>query len=91
MMNSKNGWNRIKASFLLRGLLWCLCLMHDVSAGVRVLPLDGPRMGAIFLKLGQSTVLRFPEKPKKVVVGNKNFFNVEFIYIYSRLFLFFIF
>jgi len=25
------------------------------------------------------TVLRFLEKPKKVVVGNQNYFNVEFI------------
>ena len=36
-------------------------------------------MESIHLKLGQSTVLRFRETPKKVVVGNQNYFNVEFI------------
>ena len=36
-------------------------------------------MRQINLKMGQSTVLRFREKPKKVVVGNQNYFNIEFI------------
>lgn len=36
-------------------------------------------MQSVFLKMGQSTVLRFRNKPSKVVVGNSNYFNVEFV------------
>ena len=33
----------------------------------------------IHLSMGQSTILRFKEKPKKVVVGNANYMHIEFI------------
>ena len=33
----------------------------------------------IYLRMGQSTVMRFPEKPKKVILGNSNYYSVEFI------------
>lgn len=46
---------------------------------VRTVHTDERSMRPIYLKMGQSTVLRFDEKPKKVVVGNQNYFNVEFI------------
>ena len=36
-------------------------------------------MVPINLRMGQSTVLRFPEKPKKVILGNSNYYSVEFI------------
>lgn len=36
-------------------------------------------MSPIFLKMGKSTILRFVEKPKKVVVGNQNYYGLEFI------------
>lgn len=36
-------------------------------------------MKDIHLKMGQSTVIRFTEKPVKVVIGNQNFYSVEFI------------
>ncbi len=37
-------------------------------------------MNRIFLKMGQSTVLRFNgDRPKKVVIGNQNYYNVEFV------------
>lgn len=48
-------------------------------AKVRDLYVAANEMGTINLKMGQSTVLRFHEKPKKVVIGNQNYFNVEFI------------
>jgi hypothetical protein len=34
---------------------------------------------SIYLTLGRSTVLTFNDKPVKVVVGNKNYYNVEYI------------
>ncbi|MCB9061491.1 MAG: hypothetical protein H6622_08220 [Halobacteriovoraceae bacterium] len=46
---------------------------------IRMIEVSSKRMEPIYLKLGQSTVLRFRETPKKVVVGNQNYFNVEFI------------
>ncbi len=36
-------------------------------------------MAPIYLRLGKSTVLRFPDKPRKVVVGNQNYYGLEFI------------
>lgn len=49
------------------------------AAGIRTVYVDAKKMQTIFLKMGQSTVLRFREKPKKVVLGNSNYFSVEFI------------
>ncbi len=36
-------------------------------------------MTPIYLRLGKSTVLRFTDKPRKVVVGNQNYYGLEFI------------
>jgi hypothetical protein len=62
-------------------LLVCSSLISvSAFAGkIRTIEVSSKRMEPIYLKLGQSTVLRFRETPKKVVVGNQNYFNVEFI------------
>jgi hypothetical protein len=49
------------------------------QAKVRELYVNSNEMGTVNLKMGQSTILRFQEKPKKVVIGNQNYFNVEFV------------
>ena len=36
-------------------------------------------MNPVHLGMGQSTVLRFQDKPRKIVLGNKNYYNLEFI------------
>ena len=36
-------------------------------------------MQLINLKMGKASVLRFTEKPKKVVIGNQNYYSIEFI------------
>lgn len=46
---------------------------------VRTVYSDGVKMTPIHLRMGQSTVLRFTERPKKVVLGNSNYYSVEFI------------
>lgn len=46
---------------------------------VRTVYSDGVKMIPIQLRMGQSTVLRFAERPKKVVLGNSNYYSVEFI------------
>lgn len=62
---------------------WCILLISmsiEVWAGrVRTLATTACEMQAVSLMPGRSTVLRFPSPPKKVVLGNQNYFNVEFI------------
>ena len=53
--------------------------MEIYAGAVRVLVMDDTKAQAIYLCLGRSTVLRFPRKPQKIVAGNKNYFNFEFI------------
>lgn len=61
-------------------ILLVLLLSTTVWAGrVRTLPTNSREMPVISLMTGRSTVLRFPAAPKKVVLGNQNYFNVEFI------------
>lgn len=36
-------------------------------------------MAPVFLAMGRSTILRFDEKPKTSVIGNQNYFNIEYI------------
>ncbi|MBX3034590.1 MAG: hypothetical protein KF865_11755 [Bdellovibrionaceae bacterium] len=51
-----------------------------VHAGsVRTIGVNNDSMTPIYLRLGKSTVLRFPDKPRKVVVGNQNYYGLEFI------------
>jgi hypothetical protein len=65
--------NKLKAFII--GLL----ISQMAHAKVRELYVNQNEMGIVNLKMGQSTILRFQEKPKKVVIGNQNYFNVEFI------------
>ncbi|MFT6631901.1 MAG: hypothetical protein ACJAS4_001862 [Bacteriovoracaceae bacterium] len=63
--------------FLLLGLIFAGEIA--LAGNIRTIQVSSKEMRTIYLKLGQSTVLRFKETPKKVVVGNQNYFNVEFI------------
>lgn len=67
------------AYFILVWLSALLLFAADAWAGVRTVEASEQSMTPIYLSLGRSTVLRFPEKPRKVVLGNKNYFNIEFI------------
>ena len=52
---------------------FCLVFLKftELQAGtVRTVYSDGVTMLPVSLRMGQSTVLRFSEKPKKVVLGN---------------------
>lgn len=64
-----------------RGLLAAILLLPFYAQGgtVRDVKTDETSMERVYLRMGQSTVLRFPEKPKKVVLGNANYYSVEFI------------
>lgn len=68
----------IKRSTLVVAVVYLFTTTAKAST-IRELLVDSSKMQVIHLKIGQSTVLRFLEKPKKVVIGNQNYFNVEFI------------
>jgi len=62
--------------------IWVLLLLIiplTAQAKVRTVYVNDKKMEKIFLNMGKSTILRFREKPKKVVIGNQNYFQVEFI------------
>ena len=51
-----------------------------VLAGmVRDIHTDDRKMNPVHLGMGQSTVLRFQERPGKIVIGNRNYYNIEFV------------
>lgn len=56
-----------------------LSSLQSQAGTVRTAYGDGITMLPINLRMGQSTVLRFTEKPKKVILGNSNYYSVEFI------------
>jgi hypothetical protein len=68
-MKARNSW------LVLVGILVSLM----AQAAVRRVEVNSSSMAPIFLRMGKSTVLRFGEKPKKVVVGNQNYYGLEFI------------
>ena len=49
------------------------------ASGIRTVHVNDKKMQVVYLKMGMATVLRFTAKPKKVVIGNQNYFTVEFI------------
>ena len=46
---------------------------------VRIVRTNDRQMANIHLKIGNSTLLSFPKKPQKIVMGNPDFFMVEFV------------
>jgi phage-related protein len=49
------------------------------AEGVRTISVRSDEIQTIYLSMGKSTVVRFKERPKKVVVGNQNYFGIEYI------------
>jgi hypothetical protein len=49
------------------------------GAESRILRLDDKKIGKIFVSYGKSTILSFPSKPSKVILGNKGAFSLEYI------------
>ncbi len=66
----------------IRGLILVLTLLLGKGAlagTVRTIGVNNDSMAPIYVRLGKSTVLRFSDKPRKVVVGNQNYYGLEFI------------
>ena len=64
---------------IILSILFLTASAISQAGGIRTVYVNSKQMRTIKLRMGQSTVLRFREKPKKVVVGNSNYYNVEFI------------
>ena len=64
--------------FVVVCVLLC-CPLTAIANGIRTVQVNANKMQLIYLKMGRATVLRFTAKPKKVVIGNQNYFSVEFI------------
>ena len=64
--------------FILASVLLCVSLT-SLASSIRTMQVNAKKMQLIYLKMGRATVLRFTAKPKKVVIGNQNYFSVEFI------------
>jgi hypothetical protein len=45
----------------------------------RVIKLDEKKIGVVYVSFGKSTILSFPAKPSKVVLGNRGAFTLEYI------------
>ena len=59
----------------------CLSILISTNlyAGkIKTITVGPYKMGSVYLSTGRSTVLTFKEPPKKIIVGNSNYFNVEF-------------
>jgi hypothetical protein len=66
----------------LNNLLILGLLISSVAHGrreIREVSTNDRSIKPIFLALGRSTILKFREKPTNVVVGNKNYYNIEYI------------
>ena len=50
-----------------------------ISGQIRTVRVNDTKMQLINLKMGKASLLRFTEKPKKVVIGNQNYYSIEFI------------
>lgn len=67
---------------LIRSWIFGLALLlggQSFAGTVRTIGVNNESMAPIYLRMGKSTVLRFSDKPRKVVVGNQNYYGLEFI------------
>lgn len=60
-------------------LVFWLLSFNCYSGVVRNMHVDANKMFKVNLRMGRSTVLSFQEKPKRVVIGNQNYYNLEFV------------
>ena len=69
---------KAKIRILILALV-CFLSFKAEAGSIRTVGVSSDSMTPIYLKLGKSTVLRFTDKPRKVVVGNQNYYGLEFI------------
>ena len=60
-------------------IVWMLFVWRALAKEARVVKLSEKQTAKIYLKLGRATVLNFPVKPTKVILGNKGSFSIEYV------------
>ena len=66
-----------KSNLILFGIMLCNCLSAIPRA--RTVYMKDSDMEPVHVVLGRSTILSFPSKPNKVILGNKNQYAIEYI------------
>lgn len=62
---------------LIIGLTFCV--NGGVAKKARTIRLNDKRTEAVYVTPGKSTILNFPTRPTKVILGNKGLFAVEWV------------
>ncbi len=65
--------------FLTYAIMFTLWAQSARGSQARTVKLDDKKVARIFITPGRSTILSFPLKPSKVVLGNNGAFKVEYI------------
>lgn len=65
--------------FLTLVLSLVLVNFYAYPEKIRTVWMNDTKMQPINLQMGRASVLRFLDKPKKVVVGNQNYYSIEFV------------
>ena len=60
-------------------MLTVLCCALTFASTARTVYLSDKKMQAISVGVGRSTILSFPSKPTKVILGNQGMFAVEYV------------
>jgi len=67
-------------AMVILSILFALFCFHQAHAkDVRMVKLDQTTVARIFVSPGRSTILSFPSKPAKVILGNQGVFAVEYV------------
>ncbi len=69
----------IATMFLVFIMALVFFLNHAHAADVRTVKLSQTNVARIFVSPGRSTVLSFPTKPAKVILGNQGVFAIEYV------------
>ena len=61
-------------------LLICSLVLSQLTLakGIRTVATNDIKMTPVYLQMSQATVLRFKERPKKIILGNSNYISAEF-------------
>ena len=66
--------------FLLSFLILTLSISTDsVAVEFKTLKLNESTVGKVYLSVGKTTVLSFPMRPSKVIVGSQGSFSVQYV------------
>ena len=60
-------------------LLCSIAIFAALSGSIKEARINDNEMQPVTLRMGKSTVLRFEDKPERIVVGNQNYLNIEYV------------